>query len=66
MILDADYRGYRIAQMLSELLGGEALISYTLHWDEDGRPRKATCRVASNTSPTPCLETHVLTLPEVA
>lgn len=28
------YLGYRLAQILSEVFGGERLISYTLHWTD--------------------------------
>ncbi|NJK61358.1 MAG: hypothetical protein HC921_00495 [Synechococcaceae cyanobacterium SM2_3_1] len=56
---DGDYRGYRVAQLLSELLGGEELISFTLHWTEEGQAQKATCPMTLSNTDRPQLETHM-------
>jgi hypothetical protein len=66
MILDGDYRGYRVAQLLSELLGGAELISFTLHWAEEGQPRETTCPMTPSSVDPAEREASPLTLSRVA
>lgn len=62
---DGDYRGYRVAQLLSELLGGEELISFTLHWTQEGQSQTATCPAALPSPDRPQKETRMLALSRV-
>ncbi len=65
MMWDEDYRGYRLAQLLSELLGGDKLISFTLHWRAEGQPRKTTCPLAPSSIDKSKMEASPLTFSQL-
>ncbi|NJK64884.1 MAG: hypothetical protein HC921_21240 [Synechococcaceae cyanobacterium SM2_3_1] len=48
MLLSGDYRVYRLAQILSELVGGDELVGYSIHWAEGGQDQQISCSITAD------------------